>query len=143
MNRQRVKTFLPIILAAMLLYYDAAWAILRCCHVGEHEGVEEVLSTGGLRDDLDMHPLRSSPKPSQLDCLDVDYQIMVLAAPASPRQFQRGAATLTPGGNDLFVLKHLADGRRTNFFPSYFTRGSPFAVPSDRPIYLALSSLRI
>ena len=143
MNRQQVKTFLAAILAATLLYYDAAWAVLRCCHVGEHGNVEETRSTEGLNADLDIDPFRSNPMPPQIDCLDFDYQIMVLAVPTSSPQFQRGTAALTPIGNEFFVLKDLANGRGTNLYWSNFTRGSPFAVRSDPPLYLSLSSLRI
>lgn len=127
----------------MLLYYDAAWAVLRCGHVDERGSLEENLSTDNLHGGLYRELSRPSHAPSQIDCLDFDYQIMVLAAPTAPPQFQRGAATLTPDGNDLFVLKYLANGRRTNLYWSNFTRGSPFAVRSDPPLYLSLSSLRI
>lgn len=36
MTRQRVKTCLAGTIAALLLFYNAAWAILRCCDVEAH-----------------------------------------------------------------------------------------------------------
>ena len=143
MNRQRVKTFLATILAAVLLYYDAAWAVLRCCHVDDHGSVEESLATGDPHYELDRHLSRSSQVPPQIDCLDFDYQMEVLAGPTAPPQFQRSAAAITPYGNDFFVLKSLVDGHRKNLFRNSLTRGSPLAEPSDPPLYLSLSTLRI
>lgn len=143
MNRQHVKTFLATLLASMLLYYNAAWAVLRCCHVDEHGSLEEILSADDLHDGLYRHLSRPSHVPSQIDCLDFDYQTEVLAGPASPPQFHRGTAALTPYANDFFVLKTLLDGHRSNLLRNNFTRGSPPAEPSDAPLYLSLSSLRI
>lgn len=143
MKRRQVKTFLATILAAMLLYYDAAWAVLRCCDVGEHGHVEKILPTGDAHDQLDRRFSRSSPLPSQIDCLDVDHQIEVLIGPTSPPQFQRGTFALTPYGNDFFILKSLVDGHWKNLLSNTFTRGSALAEPSNPPLYLSLSSLRI
>ena len=143
MKRQHVKTFLATFLAAMLLYYNAAWAVLRCCHVDERGSLEEILSTDDLRDGLYPHLSRPSQAPTQIDCLDLEYQTEVLAGPASPPQFHRGTAALTPCANDFFVLKSLVDGHRKNLLRNIFTRDSPSADPSDTPLYLSLSSLRI
>ena len=143
MNRHQQTTLLATALAAMLLYYDAAWAVLRCCDVGEHGHVEEILPTGDAHDQLDRHFSRSGPLPSQIDCLDVDHQIEVLIGPTSPPQFQRGTFALTPYRNDFFILKSLVDGHWKNLLRNIFTRGSAFAEPSNPPLYLSLSSLRI
>ena len=143
MNRHQQTTFLATVLAAMLLYYDAAWAVLRCCDVGEHGGFEEILPTGNAHDQLDRHSSRSSPLPSQIDCLDVDHQIEVLIGPASPPQIQRGTFALTPYGNDFFIPKSLVDGHWKNLLRNIVTRGSALAEPSNPPLYLSLSSLRI
>ena len=143
MNRQHVKTFLATFLASMLLYYNAAWAVLRCCHVDEYGSLEEILSTDDLRDGLYRHLPRPSQPPSQIDCLDFEYQTEVLAGPTSPPQFHRGTAALTPYANDFFVLKSLVDGHRKNLIRNVFTSSSPPAEPSGPPLYLSLSSLRI
>ncbi len=143
MNRQHVKTFLAALLASMLLYYNAAWAVLRCCHVDEHGSIEEILSADDLHDGLYRHLSRPSHVPSQIDCLDFDYQTEIFAGPASPPQFHRGTAALTPRANDIFDLRSLVDGNRNHFLRKSFTRGSPAAEPSDPPLYLSLSNLRI
>ncbi|MGZ9212393.1 MAG: hypothetical protein ACXW53_10885 [Candidatus Binatia bacterium] len=143
MNRQHVKTFLAALLASMLLYYNAAWAVLRCCHVDEHGSIEEILSADDLHDGLYRHLSRPSQVPSQIDCLDFDYQTEIFTGPASPPQFHRGTAALTPRANDIFDLRSLVDGNRDHFLRKSFTRGSPAAEPSDPPLYLSLSNLRI
>ncbi len=143
MKRQHVKTFVATFLASMLLYYNAAWAVLRCCHVDEHGSLEEILSTDDLRDGLYRDLSRPSHVPSQIDCLDFDYQTEVFAGPASPRQFHRATAALTPYANDFFALKSLADGHRKSILMNVFTSSSPPAERSEPPLYLSLSSLRI
>ena len=143
MNRQHVKTFLATFLAFVLLYYSAAWAVLRCCQVEERASLEESVTEDHLRDGLYSHLSRPIHAPTQIDCLDFEYQTEVLAGPASPPQFHRVTAALTLSANDYFVLKSLADGHRKNLLRNVFTRGSPPAEPSDRPLYLFLSSLRI
>jgi len=143
MKRQHVKTFLATLLAAMLLYYNAAWAVLRCCHVDEHGSHEEILPTDDLQDGLYRHLSRPSHVPSQIDCLDFDYQTEIFTGPASPPQFHRGTAALTPRANDFFDLQSLVDGNRNHLLRNSFTRGSPPAEPSDPPLYLSLSNLRI
>lgn len=139
MNRQRLKTILALVFGATLLYYDAAWAVLRCCHVDNHSAAEESLSTGYLG----LHPFPPNQAPSQIDCLDFDYQLVVLAGATSPLQFQRGVAKLTPDVSGFVIPKSLNDGRRTNRLWGNFTRGSPLAEPPTSPLYLSLSSLRI
>jgi hypothetical protein len=143
MNRQHVKTFLATFFASMLLYYSAAWAVLRCCHDDEHASFEESASKNDLHGGLHSHLSRPSHAPTQIDCLDFGYQTEVLAGPTSPPHFHRVTAAVTPSANDFFVLKSLADGHRENLLSNVFTRRSPAAESSDPPLYLSLSTLRI
>jgi hypothetical protein len=143
MNRQHVKAFLATFLASMLLYYSAAWALLRCCHEDEPASVEQSMSADDLRDGLYPHLSRPNHAPTQFDCLDFGYQTEVLAGPASPPQFHHGTAAVAPYGNDVLVLKSLADGHRENLLRNVFTKRSPAAESSDPPLYLSLSTLRI
>jgi hypothetical protein len=143
MNRYHLKTLLATFLASVLLYYNAAWAVLRCCHVEERASLEESVSKDHLHDGLYPHLSWPNHAPTQIDCLDFEYQTEVLAGPTSSPQFHRGTAAVTPDANDFFVLKRLADGHRKNLLWNVFTRGSPPAEPSDPPLYLSLSSLRI
>ena len=143
MNRQHVKTFVSTFLASMLLYYSAAWAVLRCCHDDEHASLEETASKDDLHDGLDSHISWPSHAPTQIDCLDFEYQAEVLAAPASPPQFHSVTAAVTPCSIDFFVLKTLADGHRKTLLRNIFTRGSPHSELADPPLYLSLSTLRI
>ena len=143
MNRQHVKTFLATFLAALLLYYNAAWAVLRCCHVDEQGSLAEIFSPDDLHDGLYRYHSLPGDAPSQVDCLDFEYQIEVLASPASPPQFHRGTAALASHAYHGLFLKSLADGVWKTPLRNVFTRGSPPDDPSDLPIFLTLSSLRI
>jgi len=143
MNRRHVKTFVATFLASMLLYYSAAWAVLRCCHDDEQASLEEGVSKDDLHDGLDSHISWTRQVPTQIDCLDFEYQTEVLAGPASPPELHRVTAAVTPSANDFYVLKSLADSHRKNLLRNVFTRGSPPTEPSDPPLYLSLSSLRI
>ncbi len=143
MNNPYLKAFLATFLASMLLYYSAAWALLRCCHEDDPASVEQTMSADDLHDGFHSRFSRPSHAPSQIDCVDFEYQTEVLASPASPPQFHRATAALTPYANDFFVLKSLADGHRKNLLRNVFTSGSPPAEPLDPPLYLSLSTLRI
>jgi hypothetical protein len=143
MNRQHVKAFLATFLASMLLYYSAAWAVLRCCHDEERASLEESVSKDHSHDGLHSHLSWPSHAPRQIDCPDFGYQTEVLAGPASPPQFHWVTAAVATYANDFFVLKSLADGHRKNLLRNVFTRGLPPAEPVDRPLYLFLSSFRI
>lgn len=143
MNRYHLKTLLATFLASMLLYYNAAWALLRCCHEEGLASVEHSMSGDDLHDGLYSYLSRPRHASTQIDCLDFDYQTEVLASPTSPPQFHRVTAALTPYANDFFVLKSLVDGHREYLLSNVFTRRSPPAEPSDPPLYLSLSTLRI
>jgi hypothetical protein len=137
MNRPPSKIVLAIFVTAMLLYYNAAWAMLRCCHIDEHGAIEEVFPAGDLHDEQDRH------SPSQVDCLSVDYQAEISAGPVSTPQLHRGMAARTFYVNDLFVPKPLVGSHWKTLCGNTFTRGSPNVEPSVGPLYLYLSSLRI
>ena len=143
MTRRHVKTCLAASIAAMLLFYNAAWAILRCCDVEAHGSLEQILPTGVLHDGLYSQVAAPTPAPSQIDCLDLDYQAEVLAGPTAPPQFYRGMAHLTPLANDFVVAKSVIGGHWTTLRRNSFTRGSPNGESSDPTLYLSLASLRI
>ena len=143
MTRRHVKTCLAASIAAVLLFYNAAWAILRCCDVEAHESHEQILTTGVLHAGLYSRVSAPTPAPSQIDCLDLNYRAEVLAGPTAPPQFYRGMAKLKPYANDFVVAKSMIGGHRTTLRRNRFTRGSPNGESSDPPLYLTLSSLRI
>jgi hypothetical protein len=143
MNNRHLKVFLATFLASMLLYYGAAWAVLRCCHEDEPASVEQSMSADGLHGGLHSYLSRPSHAPPQIDCLEFEYQNEVLASTASPPQIHRATAAVAPYANDFFVLKSLADGHRENLLGNVLTRRSQLAQSSDPPLYLSLSTLRI
>lgn len=143
MTRRRVKACLAATIAALLLFYNAAWAILRCCDVEAHASLEQILPTAVLHGGLYSQISAPTPAPSQIDCLDLDYKAEVLAGPTAPPNFYRGMANVAPYANDFVVTKSVIGGYWTTLRRNSFTRGSPLAVPADPPLYLSLSSLRI
>lgn len=143
MNSRYLKMFVATFLASVLLYYSAAWAVLRCCHEDELSSVEAGLSEYELHDGHSSHLSRPSPAATEIDCLVFEYHTEILTVPASPPQFHRVTAAVTPYSNSFFVLKSLPDSHSRNLLRNVFTRGSPLSELSDLPLYLSLSSLRI
>jgi hypothetical protein len=139
MNRRHVKTFVATFLASMMLYYSAAWAVLRCCHDDEHAGMEESASMDG---GLDAHISWPDGVPAQVDCLDFDFQTEVLAIPTPPPELHRVVIAVTHSVFDLHALKSLADDHRKDLLRYVFTRGSR-SESSAPPLYLSLATLRI
>ena len=142
MTRHHVKTCLATIVAAMLLSYNAAWAVLRCCDVEAHGSLEQILVTGELHG-LSSEVSAPTPAPSQIDCLDLDYQAEVLAGPTAPPQFYRGMANLPPSAKDFVVAKSVIGGHWKTLRRNSFTSGSPNGESPDPPLYLSLANLRI
>jgi len=145
MNRRHVKTFVATFLASMMLYYSAAWAVLRCCHDAEHAGVMEGVSKDGMLDvhgGLDADISWPGGTPAQVDCLDFDFQTEVLAIPTPPPELHRVSIAVTPSSFVLNALKSLADDHRKDLLRYVFTRGSP-SESSAPPLYLSFATLRI
>ena len=143
MNNRQLKVFLATLLASMLLYYSAAWALLRCCHEGQPAIVERSMSADDRHDGLHSHLSRPIHAPAQFDCLDFEYQSEVLGGPTLLPQFHRATTAVAPYANDFFALKSLADGHRKTLLRNVFTRGSPPGESSNPPLYISFSSLRI
>lgn len=141
MNRQYLKTFVATFLAGFLLYYGAAWAVLRCCHY-EAEATSEVSRFDAELANPHLRVWRPSDAATQIDCLDFEYHAETLGGPASPPQFHRVTAAVTPCANHFSVLKNLAESHKNNFSGNAFPSGSPPSEPSYPPLYLSLSSLR-
>ena len=143
MNMRRLKTFVATFLASMLLYYSAAWAVLRCCHEEDQASLEASVSGYDLDDGSSSHVLRPSYAPTQIDCGDFEYHTESLASRASPPQFHSFTTALMPYPNNFFFLSSLSDSHKRNLLRNVFTRGSPLSELSDPPLYLSLSGLRI
>lgn len=139
MNNCRKRVFFPSLLAFVLLYYSAAWAILRCYHDDTHDEEISVASEAQGKED---HLLLPRPKAMEIHCLDFEFQSQALATPPSPQSLRAESR----GG--IYAHKPLAvqltiDLRSSG--PSWIrNRGSPpILMPSDRSVYLVLSTLRI
>jgi hypothetical protein len=143
MSRPHLKTFVATFLASVLLYYSAAWAVLRCCHEEKHASVEASVSGYDMDDGHSSQLSWPSHALSQIDCLDFEYHTESLASPAAPPQLHRATAAITPYPNDFFVLKSLPDSYKRNLLRNVFTRGSPLSELSAPPLYLSLSGMRI
>ena len=143
MNFRFPKTFVATFLASVMLYYSVAWAVLRCCHEEEHASVEASLSEPDLHDGHSSHVSWPGHAPTQIDCLVFEYHTEILASPASPPQFHRITAAVTPYLDNFLFPTSLPDNHNRNLLKNAFTRGSPLFELSDPPLYLSLSSLRI
>lgn len=138
--RYRPKTFIASLLASVLLYYGAAWALLRCCH---HDGYASVHDES--LSDSDVHQRQgyyfsSNHASTYIDCIEEPIHTEILASSTAPSPLHR-AANFTKEFSDpiAFALTH-ANAYRVG---QVWARGSPPALYANTSIYLSLSILRI
>ena len=136
MSRKYIKTGLISLLAFVLLYYSAAWAVLRCFHDEDHSTEAGVVSGGDLHAKAVYFPF-SHHAQADLDCLGSNYHTESLAGPSLPTELHRLTNRLTSRvADDLTLLGLAADGSRG-------IRLSPVIFQTHPPRYLSLSVFRI
>jgi len=136
MSRRYIKTGLVSLLAFVLLYYSAAWAVLRCFHDEDHSTEAGVVSASDPHA-KDAHFPFSRHAQANLDCLGSAYHTESLAAPSSPTEVHRLTSRATSQMTDELTLSGLAaDGSRG-------IRLSTVIFPTHPPRYLSLSVFRI
>lgn len=142
--RHHPKTFIASLLASVLLYYGAAWALLRCCHHDSHASVHESLS------DSDVHQRQAysfSPNHAStyIDCIeDLAIHTEILASSTAPSPLQRVASFTKQSSHPITcaVLTHGSNAYLTGT-GQVSARGSPHPLYANTSIYLSLSILRI
>jgi len=136
------KSFVGVCVSFVLLSYSAAWAVLRCCHDEDQLDPDvsvvnaEMLGTG-------FNAFTVNFELTQIDCLDFDYNIELLAGPTAPPQFHQLTTAATPYLNQLVGPKSRAGGLKTSFSGFTLNRDSPRTELLPPPLYLSLSNLRI
>lgn len=130
----KLKLFKKIALAAVgvvLLYYNAAWAVLRCPHLENPQAQEITAYEPG-----------SWHRHANLDCTGPKYHTEFLAGPSNS-EVLRLAGVIASQGN-LFVgfadpaLKQIEDFSPLPLFDDRSSTGLPF----DLPRYISLSVFR-
>jgi hypothetical protein len=139
MNSRWGKTILASVISLVLIYYSAAWAVLRCYHDYDHPaGAIEVTKTDGS---AHRHASVLGGDSARIDCTDFDYHTEILAGPTAPPHIHR-TATSSPYGDVVLPSVNRTALHRTNLF-SGFPRVSTGAKLIYLPIYLFISNLRI
>jgi len=123
----------------MLLYYSAAWAILRCYHDDEHSEIE----ASEIHPNSPAHAHVSLPGPAEaVDCLDFDYHTEFLGGPTAPPELHRSLVSFNVHVDELLPAPNSSAGGGPNPIPNV-TRGSPEFSRLVTPLFLFFSSLRI
>jgi len=143
MSRRFLKSSVVSFVSFVLLYYSAAWAVLRCLHDEDHPALPvEIIETGACAEvSYAQFPNRG---PENLECMGFNYHAESLGGSSSSPQLPRWAARIISHVTDFSILDGIAAGS---------TRGlslrdvlDQFANPVfflDLPRYLSLSVLRI
>ena len=143
MSRRFVKSLVVSSVSLVLLYYSAAWAVLRCLHDDDHSDTSVIISDTGAHAE-DWHVPFPIHAPASLECISHDYHAESLAGPSSSPQLPRWPARIISHVTDFSILDGItAGGPRGLWLKAVFDR---FAFPIlliDVPRYLSLSVLRI
>ena len=133
MNRRFAKRTLLTAVSLALIYYNVAWAVLRCPHQENHHGKDIAFTVSD-------HTSHAHDDQVTIDCSGVKYHTEALAGP-SPAPELFGPSGLVVSALDILPsLTTVADQQQQRFLRPLFIGGSspPFRVPQ----YLSLSVLR-
>jgi len=143
MNRRFVKSLIVSFVSLMLLYYGAAWAMLRCLHDDDHSTTPVQISETGARIEATYAQSRSED-PGDLACIGFDYHAESLAGPSSSSQLQRWAALIVAHVTGFSIPDGIAaGGARIRSLRAVFDGIAYPVYLLDLPRYLSLSALRI
>jgi hypothetical protein len=143
MSRSFIKTSALAAVSLALLYYNVAWAVLRCPHQENHPDHEVVFyQTGSYLDGVSF-PLRSRD-PANLDCTGPDYHTELLAGPSTISELLRLTRDVSSRVNLLFVWSNFAlDQIRDVQPPASFDRMFSLTLLLVVPRYISLSVFRL
>ncbi len=135
---KRVKIFIILALALLLLYSGAAWAVLGCCHDETHSYHEAALNSID-QDFPDAHGVDAN-----ITCVSPVYHTDSRAVSSLRSQLELLTPDTTPH------LKHFwlspaayAESARAAWLTSRFGSAHPTSSLLTAPLYLFLSILRI
>ncbi len=137
-----IKVLVFAAVSLVLLYYNVAWAVLRCPHEENHPDLEVVSYDAGLYAAEISH---SGPSRRQLnlDCTGPNYHTELLAGPSSTSELLRLTREIASRANVFFGLSRFAldlvgDIWRIALSHNFSSASLPFALPR----YLSLSVFR-
>ena len=134
------KSFIVSLLSSVLLYYSAAWAVLKCFHEGDHSDRPAVVSVTDAHGG-DTYPLFSRGAHAKLDCLGFDFHTESLGGPSASTQVYDAAVRAVSQVSSDFTLRALAAERARWLWLKAAFPSTTFLI--DLPRYLSLSHLRI
>jgi hypothetical protein len=140
MNRSIVKIALSSFIALVLVYYSAAWAVLRCFHGEDFAATVAAVSDTGTHTAGSFYSFQSQDQ-AHLDCMGSDYHTEALAGFAAPIQLP--PLSVTSGVIDLSTMHGTGTPENGSLWLRALFDGSALAHPIDPPRYLSLSVLRI
>jgi hypothetical protein len=143
MSRSFIKTSALAAVSLALLYYNVAWAVLRCPHQENHPDHEVVFYKTGSHLDGVSFPFRFQD-PANLDCAGPDYHTELLAGPSTISELLRLTRDVSSRVNSSFIwsnfaLDQIMDARLATSFDRMSSLTLPFVVPR----YLSLSVFRL
>jgi hypothetical protein len=142
MSRRLPKSLIASFVSLVLLYYSAAWAVLRCLQDDLSDTSVTTSENGGRpADSYVPFPIDA---PASLECIGYDYHAESLAGPSSSPQLPRWAVRIISHVTDFSFLDGIvAVGARGLWLRAVFDRFASPTFPIDLPRYLCLSVLRI
>lgn len=134
MNRQFFKVFVMTLISFALLYYGAAWAVLRCCHEKSHSSLSVFFNS--------VNPVDSSSP--ELSCLELVYHTESMAQPSSASRLHFLIDGLRMSSVDSLTSQWVLQHDQSALWPrAVFERFPSFSFLIGLPRYLSLSILRI
>lgn len=142
MSRSLTKLSALAAVSLALLYYNVAWAVLRCPHQENHPDHEVVVyQTVSYLDGVSF-PFRSQD-PANLDCAGPDYHTELLAGPSTISELLRLTRDVSSRVNLLFVWSNFALDQTRDVRPVLFNQVSSLTLLFVVPRYLSLSVFRL
>ena len=140
MDSRKRKTVLASVICLVLIYYSAAWAVLRCSH--DYDGPAGAVELP--EPDRTPHSHMSLPggKSPKIDCTDFEYHSEILAGPSAAPQIQRPISNSTLNAVVISAFGRASLRYGANFFAN-LVPGSNGSEPIHIPVYLHISTLRI
>jgi hypothetical protein len=129
MARRSIKYSVVSVVSFVLLYYSAAWAVLRCFHDEYNSDHKTEIS------------YQNAPHVN-FECVEPDYHTEPLAGSA-PLELHRFTADFTSHVDDLLLRNPWGDGESAVWRRAVFQGSSPLSSLNSIPRYLSLSVLRI
>ena len=142
MNRPLFKRTLLATVSFMLLYYNVAWAVLRCPHQENHAEHELVFyDTDLLAATVSLSS--STQSHVNLDCTGPKYHTEWLVGPATNSELLRLARDVASRVNVFLGLSSFALDQVGNFWLLALSDKPSATFPFGLPLHISLSVLRI